>query len=176
MSELFDDLSRVVGSSLPRREALRLVASALAGAALTPLVFWRNGASASTTLTLQGTGCCVVAGRCQETTEQYCAFIAGKFGPGAKCCDPDKGSCFVPNGPSVCCQISPIVCKPDSLGPNHCEFCFEGKPFPNLVCFANILCCDEICGGIPFECCDPPEKCCINGICVDNPSPSQPCP
>src|ERR1700682_1455297 len=42
MSELFDDISRIVGSQISRRQALKLVGAALASAALAPVGFGRS--------------------------------------------------------------------------------------------------------------------------------------
>lgn len=166
MSELFDDLSRVVGSSLPRREALRLVASALAGAALTPLGFWRKGASAGTTLSLQVSGCCGIPGQCLMTSQQGCTNLGGQFVSGGQCCSNQPG-CFVPNGPSVCCQV-PDGCILDPLGPNHCQFCVVGTPYPNQVCghdeTGHGVCCPSS-GQLPSGLCCPPNRQACNNTC-----------
>lgn len=52
MAELFDDISRMVGGSMPRREVIRLAAAALAGsalAALWPARVKANGCEAAAT-------------------------------------------------------------------------------------------------------------------------------
>ncbi len=46
MAELFDDIARVVGSQIPRRRAVRLIASALAGSAVS--LVWPRRTFAST--------------------------------------------------------------------------------------------------------------------------------
>jgi len=75
MDELFDDISRILASPVPRRRALKLVVGGLAGAALAVLGFERPA---------------------------YGACTSGKFACGTKCCDCANEQCC--NGTSCCAK------------------------------------------------------------------------
>lgn len=224
MAELFDDISRIVGSSLPRRQALRLIGSALAGLALAPLGFERtahaNTWSARPHPALDGTSPsdrqdAVLLGGGVEICPDQCLGKGDTFfcAKGNKCCCLD-GNCCGPDEVCVdhkCCPSgSNQICDDVLCCPRSCEKCLNGR---TICCPPGHKCCDfdtrkccliktgggggggngflvttasfqecsqmccpdnKICGGT--TCCDSAGKCCINGMCVDNPSPSAPCP
>ncbi len=84
MAELFDDISRVVGSQIPRRRALRLIGGGLAGAALTALWPRRTEAgpadcpdqSSSAQADQSFRGSCSDGASVGKATEKACAAAA----------------------------------------------------------------------------------------------------
>jgi hypothetical protein len=247
MSELFDDISRIVGSQIPRRQALRLIVGGITAAVLSNLGFEHAAQAQSATCRVAssscvpcspgqtsncktaggsplccagvqcptsrfnvgqccptesqccGTGCCDVS--CVCTCDTNCCTLERACPPGPQgfCCpegmrckDRDKRECcsLVPfgqdcNNPNLCCPTAEN-CSTCASGFSRCcpvgTSCQQcSNPSGSICCPANQSCINggccpdnKICGGT--TCCDSDGKCCINGICVNNPSPSVPCP
>jgi len=115
MGKLFDDLSRIVASPIPRRQALRLIGSAIVGAAMAPFALADGGTpckSPSTQNCRQGGGACgpPSQGKCCEpgftccggTAASACCCGPGTICCGSKCCDAAKQKCVA----SACKAIS----------------------------------------------------------------------
>jgi hypothetical protein len=85
MAELFDDISRIVGSHLPRRRMLKLIAGVFAGGAL-PAALWPTRSAAFVMCGLQFTagghssfplaGCKNAPGSTQQTAGNSCCDAA----------------------------------------------------------------------------------------------------
>lgn len=129
MSELFDNISRIVASRIPRRKALSMIGSALGGAALFGLNLRETGGRSytcspgtcpagsqcctisgtvyfGTCITLKGTtGCCITRnGICGVMDQTMCVLCySGTFGGGGTVCK--DGKC-VTGGPGG--GVSPV--------------------------------------------------------------------
>jgi hypothetical protein len=164
MSSLFDDVSRVIGSSVSRRKMLGMVGGAVGGAVFASLGLRAAAFGAQSPQTAKkcppdktacGTNCCDPHQVCVDG-EICCP--PGHISCNGKCCG---GTCT--NG--LCCGKNYTycggVCCPDGI------VCCNGKccGSTNAVCF-NGKCCGSgiICNGV---CCDPNEICCDGKRCVD---------
>jgi hypothetical protein len=155
MAELFDDISRIVGSQIPRRKALRLISSAFVGAALGITVKGRTHSPAapnSYSICCQGLG-----GVCYQT-------------------QPEWADCDTRANSEVEC---------DALGVGHHWYPYGVKCNDILCCKTGETCCGELCcpANVPCingECCTGRRPClggtkcctaprtCINGtLCCD---------
>jgi hypothetical protein len=86
MSKLFDDISRIVGSSMPRRQALKMILMGVVGSGVVSL--WPKRVEASQVCS---SGFCQSAGVIQcgkDEVGQLCCCPQGSSG----CCDPDPDS------------------------------------------------------------------------------------
>jgi hypothetical protein len=145
MSELFDDISRIVGSPIPRRRALKAIGGALVGAVFGTSVL-RNVRSAQ-----EVSSCCrATGGSCffqgvsvvcvphQPWTRDKCEAAGYEWREGHSCC---------PDG---------HTCPPDTLccGATCCD--------SNSVCLNDVCCpADSVCGDFTF--------CCPSGsICIQS--------
>lgn len=91
MSDLFDKVSRIVASPVPRRQALRLIGSALAGAALAPLGFGNQKQGVSSSACKPNWVTCS-DGRCCQPNHTCCGDL---------CCPPSHTCCS-----GKCCNPS----------------------------------------------------------------------
>lgn len=161
MSELFDDISRVLGSSIPRRQAIRLIVGGVTGAffmsgSLMPKRAWA---------TTCPTGC----------SPAMCCPTGIGSGPGglgfSLCCpEPSRQCCFA-GGQQFCC--------PGTTDPPNATFCCpkgigngpRGLGFSALCCTS----CEECC----FECTGLPPGSCVEFCCprpMDAPDATKCCP
>ena len=72
MSQLFDDISRIVGSPIPRRRAIKAIGGAVVGAFLGASVFRRLGSAQTPTRCCRGSGgACILPAPlpCQRTSD-----------------------------------------------------------------------------------------------------------
>jgi hypothetical protein len=156
MSFLFDDVSRVIGSSVSRRKMLGMVGGAVGGAMLASLGL-RSTAFATVHCekgdTVCGKNCCppskvCMNGICCPPSDTNC---------GGSCC---PGTCYG----SLCCGKGATLCGGKCCAPGL--VCCNGKccSYPGAICF-NGKCCDSaiVCNGV---CCTTNQICC-KGKCVD---------
>lgn len=221
MSELFDDISRIVGSQIPRRQAMSLILKGLAGAALVTLwperfVTGQTSPKCTTSLTIlcSGTGGdhfnCLTPMDCRDKTVNTkcsvgtCIQVPNCSDSRGVCCEckcPNQicnGECCLPPKPfceGICVECrngsdqdcpGNLLCRNNKCCPNDGTCTGNACCAPGLQCVGGICCIPStrapqqccaaslVCGST--TCCDDPEKCCIEDICVANPSPKQPCP
>src|SRR4051794_31293929 len=92
MPDLFDDLTRALGSGLSRREAFRLVAGGAAGAYLN--AFWPNLVLAANPHNVSPDYCKNGGQACFVSGERACCFPGLTCcAPGSFCCDPNLEDC-----------------------------------------------------------------------------------
>jgi len=161
MSSLFDDVSRVIGSSVSRRKMLGMVGSAVGGAVLASLGLRGAAFGAESPdsppckagYTPCGSICCPPSKVC---VNGICC-PPGYTNCNGKCCG---GTCYG----SLCCGKNATLC-----GGKCCEpglICCNGVccSVPGSVCFNNKCCASGIvCNGV---CCNTNSICC-KGKCVD---------
>lgn len=186
-NELFDDITRTVGSGMRRRQVIKGILGVLGSAALANLGIAPNRARAAAAVQ----GCCrffikVVKPpeneRCLTTGDDNCppkgffGFIVGpkiKFDPFKLCCgDRPAGNvvihvpkCFKPSEEEVCCQYTntntgerPFADK--FKGSDRCKECFGGTAtIGGKICLAGPAITDGvICCPKDTDCCR--KKCC----------------
>ena len=154
MSLLIDDLSRIIASPIPRRQALRLAGNMLGGGILAYLGL--GGPS---------------RGHAEESRRCGAHMVpCGKI-----CCQPSEiccgGSCYSPRLPKplnccggkvLCSAVSQQCCTDHCCGKT--ENCCGAK-----CCAPGQACCKG-------QCCAPGEVCCNNRCVPSRPSQSRPCP
>lgn len=170
MSALLDDVSRIIASSIPRRQAFRLIGTALGGALAASLGLGRGS---------RGWG--VPAGGQQEACEP------DKFACGTKCCKTGQ-TCCGSGSSAVCCNSGKTCCSGGSGTESLCcpsgKTCCKGAS-GTKCCSRGQSCCDGVCcgGGKPVccgrpshaICCDSDDVCCNGKCCEKGPSRSNPC-
>ena len=122
MSNLLDDISRIIARPMPRRQAFKLVGGAVGGAALASLglgrvsrVFGAPAGGPQPLVTCKpgttpcGTGCC-------PSSQTCCASACCAAGQN---CSPCSG------GPSKCCNPGTICCPGPKAGKFTC--CVPGS-------------------------------------------------
>lgn len=171
MSELFDDISRIVGSPIPRRHALKAIGGALLGAVFTTSIYRKVSSAQVFSRCCRSTGGTCYFGETPQAcdpriyTKDKCVALGFEWREGHSCC-PDGHTC--PAG-EICCGAT----------------CCGGS---NPVCFEGACCTDErVCGNFSFCCpsgfvcsqstqqccptaqyCPGSQTCCPNGtICVN---------
>jgi hypothetical protein len=172
MSELFDDISRIVGSKIPRRQALRLIVRGLTGTTLAALNIRRSaGAVHESDAGIEWIGptsyspfqnlCSPTAGL--GTVRERCTPGKTVCEPGspveARCC-PSGQACCQLGGNKFCCPANSLCvsgrCCPSG---NNGEIC--GASNIACCCPTNTVCCNDNQG----LCCQKKEQCCVvNGI------------
>jgi hypothetical protein len=155
MNHLFDEFSKSLGESLPRRESLRRLGALFAGAILSPL--------GMETAWARGPDPCKAFCKCRNAKQQNQCLAA------CKACNGNTsrlgGSC----GSYVCCSVAACkgVCNNLTSDPN-CGACGN-----NCSAFGETCCgtyCADLdndinnCGGCGFVCSDPGQFC-SNGTC-----------
>ncbi len=162
MAELFDDISRIIGSQMPRRNALRLISSVFVGAALGATA---KGRSYSPTTPSRITVCCIgEGGVCYQTGPPYVVCPTSPPFTQAQCNDLGPGHTWIANGTRcnqrLCCNVGETCCST--------KCCSAQKPHCN-----NGVCCDDnhSCYN-NTQCCNDYQQC-INDQCVSNPSPTR---
>src|SRR3954447_13037962 len=153
MPALFDDLSRILASRMPRRDALRLFFGTVAGTYLT--ILWPQSGEAE----IQHF-CILNPGGCRTSDADNCGgncccthqgdSCCGKFGEGTACCSSDQVKCFNTTDTKCSCCDKRINCC-------------------NGDCCAAADCCGE---GADQRCCNACEEC-QNKKCV--PKKETPC-
>lgn len=157
MSELFDDISRIVGSPIPRRRALKAVGGALMGAVFGASLYRKVSSAQTTSSCCQGDGGSCVS---QDGTmfcdprdpwfQEKCEAAGFEWRPGHTCC-PDFHTC--PPEAAVCCGAT---CCDDN------SFCLNGACCPmNRVCQNFTFCCPSNTVCVNNVCC-PTERVCTN--------------
>jgi hypothetical protein len=166
MSELFDDIARIVASPLPRRRALRLTAASLASATLMLIAPGLLEAAPIKRM-------CNILICTDDPRAVMCALHASLCcGSGEKCCETSKTSpCFCCLASQMCClgnqRTNPTMSCCDPI----CETCAAtgtctaqcppaGKP-------ALTLCCPNAAGNAFGICCDPTTNTCCGGVCCN---------
>lgn len=163
MSELFDDISRIVGGPMPRRQVIRLAAGALAGSALA--VLWPARSKA------QSGGCPELFAVDSTTTHQYDV-----------CTDAEKAQfCTIAKQENthIAGDVCPSTCGSLMLiSMTDCNpVCQGGNMTASIT--GNYICCPtkRVCKNKTF-CCSPTQACCggtaccapaacnPNGVCV----------
>ena len=180
---LFDDISRVLASSIPRRQALRLVVGGIGGVILTAVWPSRFAYADGKVIPCNG----------------FCFFEGGVCAPGLVCtdkrfcCDPGTHICGLDSGPE-CCECKGRTCCKDDIHRGECCECCATKgtaPCCNLKenccingkCIEGNPCAPKICCGGAASCCDPETQfcchgncckkkveCCVRGMCVPTPA------
>src|SRR5689334_5400955 len=149
MSERFDDISRVLASEIPRRDAVRLAALVAFGRMVPPeLLRGRAGATRAFAGRLAcqqnlcnqgGAAACpsAVNPQCLCGNQNQCGVIAaGGTAPGIACCCP-TGSVICPDSTSTCCTTAAQCCS--SQGQPSCCDAGETCYFGNLCCGAGTV-------------------------------------
>lgn len=162
MNNLFDDVSRVIGSPVSRRKVLGMVGGAVGGAVLASLGLRAAAFGQETSenkpkcgphQTPCGKICCdsvrvCVDGICCPPGHINCAGkCCGGTCTNGKCCGKDSHYCG-----GVCCPNGQICCNGKCCG-STAAVCHNGK-----CCISG-----NVCNGV---CCQPNEICC-KGKCVD---------
>ena len=112
MSNLFDDISRIIARPMPRRQAFKLVGGAVGGAVLASLGLGR----ASRILAANcGTATC--------TPNQSCCF-------NTLCCSSSAVCCKSSSGNPKCCNPGTICC-PQPGKPGKFQCCVAGSGSSN---------------------------------------------
>jgi hypothetical protein len=159
MENLFDEFSKSLADSVPRRESLRRLGAVFAGAVLSPLGLDSAWA--------QGPDPCKAFCKCRNKTQQNQCLAA------CKACNGNTsrlgGSC----GSYVCCSIAACkgVCSNLKANPN-CGACGNDCRVYGETCCGN-YCADLAndvfnCGGCGQVCPAPPfgeEVACVSGTC-----------
>jgi hypothetical protein len=172
MSALFDDVSRIIASSMPRRQAFRLIGTAMGGALAASLGMGRASRGWA-------------AGGLQDAPST-CGV--GKFACGSKCCTVAVQRCCGTGSTAVCCSAVDTCCSGGSGTQNVCcgagQSCCKGAS-GTKCCSAGQTCCNGVCcgGGTPVccgepshaICCNSGEVCCSGKCCEKGPSKSNPC-
>lgn len=111
MNKLFEEVSRIIGSPLPRRQALKLVGGALAGAALAPLTGWASNAQGQRLPTPYS---------CPPSNPNVCT------GPPFAPTNPQLSRCCAPN---TCCNNT-VCCPPGyaCTSPSSPPYCTPTSP------------------------------------------------
>jgi hypothetical protein len=146
MNSLLDDVSRIIASPAPRRQALRLIGGA---------VFASLGLGKSSFAWALQPVSPAFAGPC-PTARQIC---------GTACCNPGQVCCSGSNG-EFCCNGS---CCGNA---GHQKCCTSGQQCcGSMCCAANEHCCSQ--PPFLFACCPLVQECCNVGRALCCP-PSQP--
>jgi hypothetical protein len=172
MAELFDDISRMVGSRIPRREIIRLTAGALAGSALTALWPTRvrarrqacndpNGFQVIGQATVPFFGGCGSANDAAALTKARAAAETDSKAKSKQC----PAECPVPqrisSHPTTLCSCTNFSCKETvTLTDKYICTCD-----PQRACNNNDICCPDpqICVG--GNTCCASENACGNACC-----------
>jgi hypothetical protein len=140
MPDLFDELSRILGSQMPRRDAIRRIVFGVAASQLGFL--WPRRAAAA------GDFCS--PGHCDEANRVVCANGA--------CCPSLQVCCFAANGDCLCCPFNQC-CPGKCCG--RCEKCVGGQCVPcNGAC-------DKCVGGNCGNRCPPLGQAALTRCCVN---------
>ncbi len=134
MSFFIDDVSRILASPLPRRQALKMAGTALAGIFLSKSSTLQAAGACGTLKTACGTKiCCVTATEkcCTNGTVYFCALI------GATCC----GTVSCPAGQTCCRTGTTPFCAPRGNVCCGTTSCSAGESCCGSVCCAKGLSC-----------------------------------
>jgi hypothetical protein len=168
MSALLDDISRIIASPIPRRQALRLLGGVVGGGVLTYLGRASRGLGAPAGGAQQGGSqkpekCGHNQFLCPDnktccTTGQTCC--------NGKCC-PDGQSCCG----SRCCARGTTCCNATTCCGRGQTCCGTGKH--SVCCGEHYTCCTTKSG--TAECCAPAYYCCNHKCVKAKPSGASPC-
>lgn len=153
MGALFDDVSRIIASSMPRRQAFRLIGGAVGGALAASLGLGSGarawGMQAGSAPCGVGTFACGNDLCCTLELQTCCGRSQS-----AKCC-PKTSTCCIGSGTNTsCCAVGETCCNGiccSSAAPSCC-----GTAAKPVCCAKGEICCNQ--------------KCCTVG-----PSKSDPC-
>jgi hypothetical protein len=158
MSELFDNITRIVGSPVPRRQALKAIGGALLGAVFAGSTYRKTRAAADQTCCQGDDGTCLLPGMadCNYAVVMWnqnnCAVQGGQWVAGGSCCT--ESLACLPN--ENCCGF--ICCPPGGE-------CFGGVCCPPERLYLG-GCCPE--GSVPINngaACCPADRVLPNGTC-----------
>lgn len=158
MSNLIDDVSRILAAPMPRRTAIRGLAQLLTGVAFASFTKQAWAQSCATCCRLfgdcpAGMRCCGFAGGspvCASGRNTCCG--AGTCPSGSRCCNPfGFGSPVCASGSAICCGTG--TCP---SGSTCCNFLGLGSPIcasRNQVCCGFEACPAGCCNGRTGRCC-----------------------
>jgi hypothetical protein len=177
MTHQWDELSKSLAESVPRRESLRRLGVAIAGAALSPLgleTVWAAGkdpckAFCRCSSRTQQNACLVACRACNEDTSRLCGSCGSYVccGSGRTCC---SGYCTDLADDALNCGACGFVC--DEPGPYEYGACIDGEC--TYVCAEGAVYCDGTCTLLawdPHNCgacgnvCGGSNPYCIDGEC-----------
>jgi hypothetical protein len=188
MSEKFDDIARIIGSELPRRQVLRLISSALAGATLAALRLGSVEAAPRTRrcgeqFIVSSTGtepldnCATQPNsvRLAAATRACENGLQNNRNRAAMECPPSCPSLELPSRPGSgfgCNPASARCCDSDQARciQSLTEFVCS-CPTPREICNNGLECCP------PGQICCGRKECCLAANCMNqrcNPSPARP--
>jgi hypothetical protein len=144
MGALFDDISRVLASEMPRRRALWVIAGSLAEAALLACSGQPTAPSSSPDRDQADDCDCGPGFECCPPGPNLCC-PTGKCCKD-RCCGPDSHCCF---GQNRCCLVDQKCCGDACCGPDS-DCCNEDT---NLCCLSADKCCIDTCCPQSNECC-----------------------
>lgn len=151
MHELFDDISRIVASPIPRRRVLRLIIGALAVGAVNGLGLRRAAANPDKGCSAAKPICCRPDGDCSRVPTVTCC--ERKDCCSKRICCPDEECCFSTNTSGLCCPpgtcCTPIKLREVSLD-DCCDPTFKCVPDPDNIGFKK---CEQ------FGCCADGRTC-----------------
>jgi hypothetical protein len=164
MAELFDDLSRIVGSGIPRRRMLKLIAITFAGGALPAL--WPTRAAA---LVGCGPGYSFYVPCDAEVTAQNCSSLHGTElqNVNIQCCEANRvkaeqqAQSKCPNACPIATPAGAVNCHGTCNGNKFT--CTSNDPY-QCGCDAPVgwICCGRNAQGIVVYCFTATQKCCGN--------------
>lgn len=183
MSELFDRITRIVGSPIPRRQALKAIGGALVGVVFAGSAHRKTYAAVDQTCCQGDGGACVLPGlgaTCpQLPDENNCLLQGGRWIADGQCCTeviaclPGETCCGLTCCPATWTCTGVHCCPPERLYNNNTDCCTEGTVPTNnrtVCCPADkVMPNDQCCNGtiINGACC-PAQKVChgVNNVLV----------
>ena len=164
MAELFDDISRIVGSNMPRRRALNLIMGAVAGSGVAALWPTRTGA-----VNAQNLAC---DQEFQKTAHGWISVnncVGLREAGGAPWLDKKRAACA--EGRRLArIAAAGVICPPNCdnlIGISYTCFNYScgGNTLVQCDCTVKYKCCSSPCGR---RCCSSNEICCDQTCCPSN--------
>jgi len=172
---MIDEISRIIASPIPRRQAFRLLGGVLGGGILASLGLGRASRGLAAPVTcpsgtrLCGTGCCANNLLCCGGTCYGASTSVNYNCCGTVLCRKSSQQCCT----NHCCTTTQTCCG------QSC--CASGRACCNGTCCASgYVCCSKKCYAHGYVCCGttacPPGQWCCGGKCyAQKPSTSTPC-
>jgi hypothetical protein len=157
VGEVFDDISRIVASQIPRRQALKMIAGALVGS----IFHLPSPRRANVEKSCQKTTCDdKLSSPCSGSDPPCCCL------PGTFCC-LGKDKIF-----NYCCDLKTEDCINGRCVPK----CPEGKSRCGDDCCARMNCIDNRCCHSLLVCTkDGKPTCCTSGVCINKGKKDEQC-